>query len=87
MPNINLGAEKHIFHMATNTYRNVAKTLREAPNTYSYGHLKVLSYWNGLCIDPVNRVWSHAYKIYWLCDRCDRYFMLKKSAAINGIKT
>ena len=56
MPNINPGAEKHIFHMATNTYRNVAKTLREAPMTNSYGHLNVLSYWNGLCIDPVNRV-------------------------------
>ena len=50
MPNINPVAEKHIFYMASNTYRNVAKTLREAPNTNSYGHLNVLSYWNGLCM-------------------------------------
>ena len=63
MPNINPGAEKQI-HMATNTYRNVAKTLREAPNTNSYGHLNVLSYRNGLCVDPVNRVW---YSLLRLC--------------------
>ena len=57
MRNITPVAEKkHIFHMATNTYRNVAKTLREAPNTNTYGQLNVLSYWKGLCIDPVNRV-------------------------------
>ena len=30
---------------------------------------------------------SYAYKNYWLCDRCDRDFMLKKSAAINDVKT
>ena len=29
---------------------------------------------------------SNAYKNYWLCDRCDRDFMLKKSDAINDIK-
>ena len=28
----------------------------------------------------------YAYKNYWLCDRCDRDSMLKKSAAINDIK-
>ena len=28
------------------------------------------------------------YKNYWLCDRCDRDFMLKKkSAVINDVKT
>ena len=30
---------------------------------------------------------SYAFKSYWLCDRCDRDFMLKKSAAINDVKT
>ena len=30
---------------------------------------------------------SYAYKNYWLCDRSDRDFMLKKSAAINDVKT
>ena len=29
---------------------------------------------------------SYAYKNYWLCDRCDRDSMLKKSAAINDVK-
>ena len=54
--------------MATNTHRNVAKTIREVPNTNWYGHLDVLSYWNGLYIDLVNLVWSicllvcHKYK-------------------------
>ena len=37
MPNINPGAGKHIFNMATITYRNVAKTLRKAPNTNYMG--------------------------------------------------
>ena len=45
MPNINPVAEKHIFHMATNTLVSQRRqTLREAPNTNSYGHLNVLSY-------------------------------------------
>ena len=66
-----------IFHMATNTNRNVAKTLREAPNTNSYGHINVLSYWNGLCIYPVNQVWiQRPYNIY------DWY----KSSIIQDIK-
>ena len=30
---------------------------------------------------------SYVYKNYWLCDRYDRDFMLKKSAAINDVKT
>ena len=29
---------------------------------------------------------SYAYKNYWLCYRCDRDSMLKKSAAINDVK-
>ena len=35
---------------------NITKTLRNISNTNSYGHLDVLSYWNGLCIYVVNRV-------------------------------
>ena len=30
---------------------------------------------------------AYAYKNYWLCDRCDRDSMMKKSAAINDVKT
>ena len=30
---------------------------------------------------------SYAYKNCWLCDSCDRDFMLKKSAAMNDVKT
>ena len=28
----------------------------------------------------------YAYKSYWLCDRCDRNFILKSSAAVNDVK-
>ena len=30
---------------------------------------------------------SYAHKSYWLCDRCDKDFMLKETAAVNDVKT
>ena len=29
---------------------------------------------------------TYSYKSYWLCDRCDRGFMLKSLAAVNDVK-
>ena len=36
--------------MAVNTHPIIAETLREVPNTNLYGHLNMLSYWNGLLL-------------------------------------
>ena len=40
----------------------------------------------GFCmVSCISRL-SYVYQSYWLCDRCDRAFMLKTSAAVSDVK-